>query len=165
MTKAEIIETLSREKRLKEAAQNIAGSKGLGDDLYQHLFLVLLEYEETKIIRAHEKDYIFYTCIKIMRQSYNSKSSPFAVVYRQHANDVELCEDLPEINECEEDKTERIESFLSQPITTDNFYQMTLLRRWAQGESYRVLSRKTKIPQRSIEDAIKRGLKKLRQTL
>lgn len=166
MNKVEIINCLAKNDRLKRVAHNIAGGKGLGDDLYQHLFLVLLEYDEAKIIRAQENKYIEYTCIKIMANSYNSKSSPFAHQYRQHLNDVELTFDIEYIeDEPIPDKKEPIEQFLEQPINTTNFYHLTLLKRWAKGESYKTLAKKTKIPQRSIEHAVRKGINEIKQII
>ena len=176
MTKKDIIENLAHDKKIRKIAQNIAGAKGLGDDLYQYLFLTLLEKPEAKIIEAHEKKYLDFLCITIMQNSYHSFSSPFAVQYRQHIGDSDVLEielhTSPDIEEATlkrlndyEELIEPLEAYLHQPITQDNFFKLILLRDWVNGESYRKIAARTKIPMRSVASAIQQALNEIRETL
>jgi hypothetical protein len=58
-----------------------------------------------------------------------------------------------------------IEQYITQPITQDNFYKLTLLRRWADGESYQDISNQTGIPKRSIGVAIKQAINEIKENV
>lgn len=174
MTKEEIINQLAHNPKIKKIAQNIAGAKGLGDDLYQYLFLTLCEMPEEKIQSAHEKKFIDFLAIKIMQNSYHSFTSPFAIQYRQHIIDAEIeintfhvCPDKEaetiEALNLHEVKVKPVEDYLNQEINQDNFYKLTLLREWAGGSSYRKIAARTKIPMRSIAHAIQTAIKEIKE--
>lgn len=176
MTKDEVIKELSENKKLLKIAHNIAGSHGLGMDLYQHLFLTLCEYDETKLLKAQEGNYAPFLCIKIMSNSFHSKSSPFAKIYRQFSFEQEIESVHLSVDPYEESENIKvlleidelilpIEQYITQPITQENFYKLTLLRRWADGESYQDISNQTGIPKRSIGVAIKQAINEIKENV
>lgn len=123
-----------------------------------------------KIQDAHEKKYLEFLCIKIMQNSYHSLLSPFARQYRQHEYTIciteishhETQDEELSLREQGEQQVNEIEDYLNQAITQDNFYKITLLRRWANGESFRKISAATNIPARSIADTVKKTLHEIR---
>lgn len=173
MDKATIISDLSKSDKIRKAAYRIAGSNIIYKDLYQHLFLVLCELPEAKILDAYEKKYIDFLCIKIMQNNYHSLSSNFAVEYKIHTVTDDLRDDMATYNiEHEAEQMEamiadnerfcKVHEYLNQPITQHNFFRITLLRMWNDGLSYRKISAKTKIPMKSVALAIQTAIKELK---
>lgn len=166
MTKGQIINRLAHNVKIKKAAYNIGGS--YSEDLYQHLFLTLCELPAKKIQDAHKKKYIEFLCIKIMQNSFHSYSSPFAVQFRQFGFDESIKQDIEDIDIMEElieneKLLKPIETYLNQPINQENFYRITLVTMWANGESYRKIAAKTRIPMRSIAAAIQQAIKEIKE--
>lgn len=171
MDKAQIISDLTKDTSLKRLCNKLAWKQGIANDLYQHLFVVLLEYDEAKILRAYNEGYIVRLAGGIVINSMCSTSSPFAKQYQHLSNCKEINESDSIEDEAEpseedkrrEDRIDLILDVLEQPVTTENFYRLTLLKEWAKGSSYRQISNKTKIPRRSIETAIIACIKEIRQ--
>ena len=171
--KKEILAKIAVNKKLLKVAHNIANSDGLGDDLFQHLFEVLLNYPDEKIIEAYEQNALDYLAIKIMSNSYHSRTSPFARQYRHNHNDYrseEVATKVIEERACDDDenrielekKHQVIDNFLSQQLNQKNFYRLTLFKMWHNGDTYREIARKTNIPMRSIGTAIQGTIKELK---
>ena len=173
MNKAQIISDLTKHKGLFKLCNKLAWKQGVANDLYQHLFLVLLEYDEAKILKAYNDGYIVRLAGRIVISSMCSNTSPFAKQYQHLANCVEL-KDTDSIDSEEDqhpdevrrsERTDAILDILEQPVNTDNFYKLTLLKEWAKGNSYAKISQKTKIPYRSIETAIKSCIKEIKENI
>jgi hypothetical protein len=77
MTKNEILTNLFNSKRTTEILKTIAGSSHLLEDLQSELFIILCEMPEDKIIDAHNKNYIYYLVINILKKQFHSSTSPF----------------------------------------------------------------------------------------
>ena len=165
---------LAHNPKIRKIALNIAGGIRFGEDLYQHLFLTLCEKEDQKIIEAYDKKYLEFLCISIMQNNYHSVTSPFYKINRHNISYDELHEQhaasIPD-NESEifehlenyELKIKPIEDYINQQVTQDNFYKITLVRQWANGDSYRTIAKKTKIPMKSIAVAIQTALKEIKE--
>lgn len=168
MDKAQIIETLAQDKKLLTIAKNIAGSSGLEMDLYQHTFEALLNMSEAKLLKAYNGGYLQHFTVKIMALSFKSKKSPFAMKYRHFEHryniedlDIECPNEIEKIKEREQ-QLKPIEDYINQPITQDNFFDITLIKQWSAGDSIREINKKTKIPMRPISASINKTLNELK---
>lgn len=171
MDSAGIINQLANNKKLKAISTNIAGS--LGEDLWQNLFLILCQMKKSKIISIHKNKSIEFYCINIMSNEYHNKNSLFSKQYRHQVYDssiesvnltIDEEKENENINELKSIDTREnpIYKFFAEKVTQENFYKVELLRRWAEGESYRDISRKTNIPMRSIAASIQKTIIELR---
>lgn len=80
-----IIETLAREKRVEAMVENIAHQDMTADlkDLCQMVYLVLLEYDEAKILDLWQNDQINFFLARIIINQYRSSNSPFHYLFRK----------------------------------------------------------------------------------
>ena len=83
--KMTIIETLAKEKRVEALVENIAHHSLTADlkDLCQMVYLVLLEYDETKLLDLWENDQINFFLARIIINQYRSSNSPFHTIFRK----------------------------------------------------------------------------------
>ena len=83
--KMTIIETLAKEKRVEALVENIAHHSLTADlkDLCQMVYLVLLEYDETKLLELWENDQINFFLARIIINQYRSSNSPFHTIFRK----------------------------------------------------------------------------------
>lgn len=72
MTKYEIIEQLARERRVERMAENIARRAYDADlaDLSQIVYLILLEYDDDKIVDLWENEQIDYFLARVIHVQY-----------------------------------------------------------------------------------------------
>ena len=80
MTKAEIIEDLARNRVVEETVKNIAHSHQLTSelqDLAQSVYVILLEYDEAKLVDLYESKALGFFLTRIISNQYNSNTSPF----------------------------------------------------------------------------------------
>lgn len=86
MTKYEIIDGLARERRVEQLVENIAHQAldQLLKDLCQMVYLVLLEYDEDKIIDLWENGEINFFIVRIIINQYRSTNSPFHKLFRKY---------------------------------------------------------------------------------
>lgn len=80
-----IIETLAREKRVEAMVENIAHQDMTADlkDLCQMVYLVLLEYDEAKILDLWQNDQINFFLARVIINQYRSSNSPFHYLFRK----------------------------------------------------------------------------------
>ena len=80
-----IIETLAREKRVEAMVENIAHQDMTADlkDLCQMVYLVLLEYDEVKILDLWQNDQINFFLARVIINQYRSSNSPFHYLFRK----------------------------------------------------------------------------------
>lgn len=83
--KQTIIETLAKEKRVEALVENIAHHSLTADlkDLCQMVYLVLLEYDEAKLLDLWENDQINFFLVRIIINQYRSSNSPFHTIFRK----------------------------------------------------------------------------------
>lgn len=83
--KMTIIETLAKERRVEALVENIANHSLTADlkDLCQMVYLVLLEYDETKLLDLWENDQINFFLARIIINQYRSSNSPFHTIFRK----------------------------------------------------------------------------------
>ena len=83
--KMTIIETLAKERRVEALVENIAHHSLTADlkDLCQMVYLVLLEYDETKLLDLWENEQINFFLARIIINQYRSSNSPFNTIFRK----------------------------------------------------------------------------------
>lgn len=80
MDKREIIEALAREHRVEQICCAIAHERALTadmKDLAQTIYLVLLEYDEDKIVDLWESDRLGFFIARVIINQYRTRHSPF----------------------------------------------------------------------------------------
>lgn len=80
MTKAEIVETLARERRVERIVQNTAHSRALSQDLRdlcQMVYAYILDYDEDKVVDLWESDALGYFIARIVVNQYRSGNSAY----------------------------------------------------------------------------------------
>lgn len=90
----EMIEAIARERRVETMIENIAKQPLAAElkDLAQMVYLVLLEYDETKLADLWENDQINFFIARIILNQYRSSNSQFHKLYRKYerkAEDIE----------------------------------------------------------------------------
>lgn len=99
MDKASIIEQIAKERMVESMVQNIA-HQALNDDLSdlcQMVYIILLEYDETKLIDLWEHKQIKFFLARIIVNQYRSSTSTFHVTFRKFREmlDNEIHKSLP----------------------------------------------------------------------
>ena len=84
-SKTHIIETLAKERRVETMVENIAHHSLTADlkDLCQMVYVILLEYDETKLLDLWENNQINFFLARIIINQYRSSNSPFHTIYRK----------------------------------------------------------------------------------
>lgn len=85
MNKAEIINVIASEKMVEAMVQNIAHQSLTPDlkDLVQMVYLILLEYDEAKIVDLWEHQQMHFFLARIIINQYRSSNSPFHTIFRK----------------------------------------------------------------------------------
>lgn len=83
--KETIIETLAKDRRVEALVENIAHHSLTADlkDLCQMVYLILLEYDESKLQDLWENDQINFFIARIILNQYRSSNSPFHTIFRK----------------------------------------------------------------------------------
>ena len=84
--KETIIETLAKDRRVEALVENIAHHSLTADlkDLCQMVYLILLEYDESKLQDLWEYDQINFFIARIILNQYRSSNSPFHAIFRKY---------------------------------------------------------------------------------
>ena len=84
--KETIIETLAKDRRVEALVENIAHHSLTDDlkDLCQMVYLILLEYDESKLQDLWENDQINFFIARIILNQYRSSNSPFHAIFRKY---------------------------------------------------------------------------------
>lgn len=100
MTVNDIVEEIYKTNLLTELCENIGVTKNDMDDFAQEIYLILLEYDEEKLIEIYNKNQLKFFIVRIIQNQYHSKNSPFYMKYKRYqlkAN--ELTEEIIEDND------------------------------------------------------------------
>lgn len=86
VTREQIVETLATEKRVEALVENIAHHALTDDlkDLCQMVYLILLEYDEAKLLDLWDNGQINFFLARIIINQYRSCNSPYHTVYRKY---------------------------------------------------------------------------------
>lgn len=84
--KETIIETLAKDRRVEALVENIAHHSLTADlkDLCQMVYLILLEYDESKLQDLWENDQMNFFLARIILNQYRSSNSPFHAIFRKY---------------------------------------------------------------------------------
>ena len=84
-SKSEIIEAIAGERMVETMVENIAHQSLTADlkDLTQMVYLILLEYDETKLQDLWDNNQISFFLARIIINQYRSSNSPFHTIYRK----------------------------------------------------------------------------------
>lgn len=80
--KNNIIEALAKEKTVETLCTNMGVEPAYIDDLVQEIYLILLEYNEDKLIKMYERKQLKFFIVRIIMNQYFSKNSPFYKKYK-----------------------------------------------------------------------------------
>lgn len=69
---------------LRELCENIGVTSNDIDDFMQEMYMVLLEYNEDKIIEMYNKKQLKFFIVRIIQNQYNSSTSPFYRKYKKY---------------------------------------------------------------------------------
>lgn len=78
------IEEVMNNKWLEEIANNIGVTLDLKQDFIQEIYLILLQYDQSKLEQLMIDNKLKWFVIKICTNQYNSKSSPFYTRYKKY---------------------------------------------------------------------------------
>ena len=83
--KMAIIESLAKERRVERLVENIAHEEMNADlkDLAQMVYLILLEYDETKLRDLWDNGQMDFFIVRIILNQYRSSNSPFHTIFRK----------------------------------------------------------------------------------
>lgn len=118
MGKKEIIETIAKERLVEVMAQNIAHQAMTADlaDLCQMVYLILLEYDEEKLLDLWEQKQIRFFIARIIINQFRSSNSPFHTIFRKFRRMVD--EDISVT--CNGCGNEEIDILLSERVLNEN---------------------------------------------
>jgi hypothetical protein len=145
MTHLEIITKTSQDKELRQICKKIGGN--LSDDLFQELMIILLEYNETKLVDIYNKGYYKWFLVKTLTNQFNSNSSPFNKKYRPKDIDFIISETYDHSIDITIDK-------INKQLNKLHWYDRELFKAYIESGSYRKLSKQTDIPFNSISRTI-----------
>jgi hypothetical protein len=85
MKKARIVNEMASARMVEAMVQNIAHQSLTADlkDLVQMIYLILLEYDEEKIVDLWEHNQMQFFLARIIINQYRSSNSPFHTTYRK----------------------------------------------------------------------------------
>lgn len=85
MTKAEIVSIMASKRMVESMVQNIAHQSLSQDlkDLCQMIYLILLEYEEAKLIDLWNNEQMKFFLARIIVNQFRSSKSPFHTIFRK----------------------------------------------------------------------------------
>lgn len=85
MSKSDIIEAIAKARMVETMVSNIAHQSLTADlkDLAQMVYLILLEYDETKLQDLWDNNQISFFLARIIINQYRSSNSPFHTIYRK----------------------------------------------------------------------------------
>lgn len=100
-TKNEIIETLAKERFVEMMIENIAHQSLSADlkDLSQMVYLILLEYDESRLQDLWEHDQMNYFIARIIVNQYRSSNSPFHTIFRKFRQMIDESVDMSRYDE------------------------------------------------------------------
>lgn len=84
-SKSEIVEAVAKARIVETMVENIAHQSLSADlkDLTQMVYLILLEYDESKLQDLWENDQMGFFIARIIINQYRSSNSPFHTIYRK----------------------------------------------------------------------------------
>ena len=96
--KSEIVARIAQERRVETMVENIAKSPLTPDlkDLSQMVYLILLEYDESKLRDLWDHGQMNFFIARIILNQYRSTNSPYYKLFRKYARKAEEIESVRE---------------------------------------------------------------------
>lgn len=90
-SKLEIIEAVAKSRIVETMVENIAHQSLTADlkDLAQMVYMILLEYDETKLQDLWVNDQMRFFIARIIINQYRSSNSPFHAIFRKYQGKTE----------------------------------------------------------------------------
>lgn len=152
MTKANIIDKITRDEWYKQSCKKIAA--GWADDMYQDMFLIILELKDEKILELSD------TCLRcwyyrVLCNQFNNIYSPFFKKYRQFEK--KALEFKPDLWDTQPLDSEPVDvAAIKQAIGELGWYQQKVIELYVEEGSLRAASRESKIPVKSLHNTVKK---------
>lgn len=94
-----IVEEIHNTGLLTELCENIGVLPKDMDDFQQEIYLILLTYNQDKIIEMYNNKQLKFFMVRIIQNQYHSKNSPFYMKYKRYAQSAnDLTKDIIEGN-------------------------------------------------------------------
>lgn len=84
-----ILTEIYEQGTIKDIMRNMSVSENDADDLEQEIYLILLEYDTSKIIEMYEKKQLKYFIVGVISRQYHSKTSPFYKKYKKYYSHID----------------------------------------------------------------------------
>lgn len=82
--KNEVLDELYKSKLVKELMNNMGVRRQDFNDLEQEIYIILLEYDEEKVLQMSKKKQLKWFIIKLIQNQYFSSNSPFYKNYKKY---------------------------------------------------------------------------------
>lgn len=79
-----IINELERNNTIRELCENMRVSSADIDDLAQEIYLILLEYDNEKVINMYNNKQLKFFLVGIIQRQYHSVTSPYYKKYKKY---------------------------------------------------------------------------------
>lgn len=79
-----IINELERNNTIRELCENMRVSSADIDDLVQEIYLILLEYDNEKVINIYNNKQLKFFLVGIIQRQYHSVTSPYYKKYKKY---------------------------------------------------------------------------------
>jgi len=168
MNRTQIIESIAKDPEYRKACRQIAKDSYLADELFQELMIILLEYDENKIVLIWNEKRIKWFVISILLKMCHSKTSPFYKKIRKFSdcsNELTVFDIQDEnINHAQEipDIFQMVECTDNILLTTENGYEKVLLKMSVELGSVQKVSQSLGIPYLSVWISINNYKKKIK---
>lgn len=165
MTKLGIIDFIYRNQDYRQACMRITGGDELSDDLFHEMILVLMRYDDTKIIGLYTKGELKWFVVRVMMTMWRCKSSPFFQAYRKKSDSInERIQPSEDMYDLERDlATQRVldatDKVLEEKLNSGNrndWYEATMWKLYLSAGSFRKAQAQSKIPYKSIANTVRR---------
>lgn len=161
LTKTDIINLITTDKEYLRISRKIAKGNDLQNDLYQEFIIVMIEYNEGKLIEVFKKGQLKFFCTGIMQRMYYNKNSPF---YKMHKKFIEnIDSNIPEIRFEESENNPEINIPKLIELGNELKFETTLLLLSVEMGSVVEVSKQTGIEKDAIHKAIKRAKKQIKK--
>ena len=164
MSKAEILTQIANEKKYIDYCKRVGGRDYM--DLYQHVFEIMAEQTEEKLIELENTNKIgvFYACIAY--RNFNSKTSTFYNIYKRSSDKIAEIDKRDLINTS--DKTPPI-TYLNKKLkeyadkSEKNWYDINIFNIYVELGTLRAVEEKTGIHFTSLRYSLKKVKKELKK--
>lgn len=85
----DVIEKIANDGIVEQILNNIGVTNKYKDDLKQEIYLILLEYNQQKLEEMYNNKQIAFFIARIVKNQYNSCTSPFYKKYRKYYEIIE----------------------------------------------------------------------------